>query len=147
MKNRYACIIGKWQYLHWWHRYLLDRAIQEYGIENILIIVWSAQLDNPHTAKQRMKTIWKEYPWITEIHDIYDTETDGEWIDDILISLDCFLLDRDKWSFDIIAWEEYPWQKLIGNPVIWKREEGPFPWVSSTKIRESLLNEKLSSKN
>lgn len=136
--NTHAVIIGKFNPIHKGHEWLIQKAIDEYGWENILIIIGSAQLGWPIKLFERIKAIEEAFPKYKglKIDVVDDNDDDNEWIAQVRYLIWRFFDYYNK--VDIIAGEEYKWQKELGTPVIWDRFSWPFPDVSSTKIREAL---------
>ena len=136
-----AVIFGKFYPFHAGHKYLIERAMKEYGAENILVVVCGWRNDF-----EELGTIFGCYTWklkriinpmriwlqANQICFLENDEDNEKWI------LDARFLVTEKTgkeTTDLIRGDVQGWEHRIWNVVIYPRENWPFPNLSSTAIR------------
>lgn len=149
---KYWVYIWRFNPLHLWHQHVIQTMIEDNGIENCLVVVWSVNQPlsdrNIFSYQERENFLREKFPWLKVVW-IPDFDTDDEWFEvlDKLIDKAFPSSWKHIWLQDVVfyGWAEQDIWYILPKWYTYKivsRNDGQFDWLSSTKVRESLRSDK-----
>jgi len=144
MSKSIGIFVGRCQPLHLGHKQIIDKMIEDCGIENSLVILGSTNehntANNPFTFEQRIEMIKKVWPDIL-VTGIDDEDKDNEWLLEFRMLLDLvYIHETEDLDFTLYCGEDSYVAKLftdIGEiKEVLDRKELQ---ISGTEIRLEML--------